>query len=115
MSFRQSIVCGKICHLFEDSWALGMGHWALGMGQAGSVGGVGGVGGRGRNLSPHTPHTPHTPSFPPSPHLPSPFHYASRDEHNLSSSSISRSCVVVMAWVMTRWLSKPTVCSCNHC
>ncbi len=44
-----------------------MGHWALGIGQAGSVGGVGGVGGCGRNLSPHTPHTPHTP---PSFHLP---------------------------------------------
>ncbi len=30
-------------HIIE----LGMGHWALGMWQAGSVGGVGGVGGDG--------------------------------------------------------------------
>ncbi len=47
-----------------------MGHWALGIGQAGSVGGVGGVGGCGRNLSPTLP------TLPTLPHLslsPSPF------------------------------------------
>ncbi|MFN6516851.1 MAG: hypothetical protein RMY29_020395 [Nostoc sp. CreGUA01] len=50
----------------KDIWAWGMGHWALGMGQAGSVGGVGGW---VRNLSPQTPHTPSSPSSPHSPLL----------------------------------------------
>ncbi|MFN6515600.1 MAG: hypothetical protein RMY29_014040 [Nostoc sp. CreGUA01] len=56
-----------------------MGHWAWGIGQAGSVGGVGGVGGWGSinslspiSPSPHTPHTPHTPSSPSSPSSPVP-------------------------------------------